>query len=159
MSPAPNTGTRLPSGARSHSANCVEQAVSSLLCQIIYSSDSIASSSITGKCESWTDEGINARSLYLQVSETAQSHKSAGLDGSQFSVPFQTPATDRHKVTSLKSYRKSTYGNFYNEICRIPVTVWARWLGGLRVKVNMALPSISVIPKSSKLQIMKTAWK
>lgn len=38
-------------------------------------------------------------------------------------------------------------GNFYNEIRRIPGTVWARWLGGLRVKDDMALPSISLIPE------------
>jgi hypothetical protein len=36
---------------------------------------------------------------YLQVSETAQTHKRAGLDGPQLSVPLQAPATDRHTHT------------------------------------------------------------
>jgi hypothetical protein len=133
----PQTGNGMPNGTRSHSASCVQQALSLLPYQLIYLNDSIASSSVVSNCASWTDEDIKTRSLYLQISETAQSLKRPGLDGSQFSVPFQTPAIDT-RWRHWKCYRNSTYGNFNNGTRRIPGIVWARWLGGLRMEVNMA---------------------
>lgn len=38
--------------------------------------------------------GSKAKCPYLQIPETAQSLKGAGLDGSQLSVSLQAPATD-----------------------------------------------------------------
>jgi hypothetical protein len=51
-----------------------------------------------------------AKRRYLQIPETAQSLKGAGLDGSQFSVSLQTPATDTetsHVTADLSSARSN----------------------------------------------------